>query len=156
MKDCKAFFSKAKGKDYIKDKLLRGSEVNSMDENNTEAVSTGEVEKKCGRRCHAIEFNFSVNEDESGSQDSGKNISMDPSVQNDFSKRCLTKKCVSNPSCPAKKILDLKTKEIPPHRERSAFQLQCSQLLHMKKSDHLVVSNGDKDGDFYFLNEEEN
>jgi serine/threonine protein kinase len=158
MKECKAFFSKAKGKDYIKEKLLRGSEVDIKDENNPEAVSTGEiVEKKCGRRCHAIEFNFAVGEDESGSQENGKLVSMGAMVnQQDFSKKVLTKKCVSNPSCPTKKILDFKVKEIPPYRERSVFHLQCSKLLHMKQSDHLVVSNGDRDGDFYFLNEEEN
>jgi len=32
----------------------------------------------------------------------------------------------------------------------------CSKLLHMQKTDHPIVSGGDTDNEFYFLNEEEN
>ena len=84
-------------------------------------------------------FNFRVcGEQEDIAETAGVSVCLSDQVQRHESEKCYLSPFDRSPTISETK------KEL------------CSKLLHMQKSDHPVVSSGDIDNEFYFLNEEEN
>jgi len=141
LREFKVFFAKAKGKDYIKEKLLKGIDILQLqDENDTEAVSMNLPKIDTGRKCRGgLQFNFRVcEEEETSEQPNGVSFCLSDEVRRHKSEKCYLSPFDRSPTVSESK------KEI------------CSKLLHMQKTNQPVVSSGDIDNEFYFLNEEEN
>lgn len=160
IKTSKTFFSKAKGPEYIQEKLLRNRQNIIEVQNNNETNDHENLMNKSDEiKSKKINLNFDMNLEEEDSQDFTENIQM--KQQNHLSKgdsEYFLKKSLSAKSVNEETdILYLQRQMLKPSRTESQDtktgpNLVKSNFLQKERGEKLTLSKGDE---FSFLPEEE-
>jgi len=156
LKACRVFFSKAKGPEYIKEKLLKDYEAVKNKDDNVNNMNTSYC--KMGKKC-TIDFDFGVGpEEDTDHSDTIEDlrVNVDHNHLTKEESEFILQKSIQN--CLVQTREQSKSFKAPkPIEEKSVeFNKSClaaTRMIHKEKSEKLILSKGD---DFPFLNEEEN
>jgi len=162
LKSCRTFFSKSKGPEYVKEKLIKGFDAMKICEQ-TLGKTQHPSECSTAKRC-SILFDFQVATDEE-SEDSGSVEDLQVKTGLDH----LTKEeseymlCQSLQNSYATRHFSRSFKGTVPkiNTEEKNFTSKATclvtpKMVHKEKGEKLMLSKGDCTSDFPFLNEEEN